>query len=433
MAASAACCVGQSVCCAVNTIKCCCCSLPWSSAIESKIACVIMFLLIVILTWVLSNDGGEALLNKFGDHLLTADCDRMCWLNLAVYRTTFSLVIYHGFQCLFLCGVYSSSNPRAKLQNGFWGLKVLLWFAIFVAVFFIKPVFFLNYWIAALTGSCIFLLLQGFFLILFAFQLDNLLVTQFEQTENNTYNTIRIGTTVLMYLFYLISIILLYVYYTKDAGCGGNSAFITVHLLLVIIFTIVSVSEKVQDKIPESGIFQSGIIAGYTTYLLITAALGETDCNDFQSSGSDPLSVTLKIIGLAINFVSLSFAAFNLGLKGDVFQAESSESLSVEGNHSEYQSVENDNNEDEGDQPAVKGGDFQYSFFHFSFFLVAFYVSCVMTDWNRMYKNSHGDFEFEIALNNAWSKIIASWLVYLLYLWILLAPSIFPDREFSML
>eukprot|EP00463_Aulacantha_scolymantha_P002786 TRINITY_DN3531_c0_g1_i1.p1 TRINITY_DN3531_c0_g1~~TRINITY_DN3531_c0_g1_i1.p1 ORF type:complete len:126 (+),score=15.52 TRINITY_DN3531_c0_g1_i1:56-433(+) len=117
-----ACLIGQAACCAVKSVKCCCCFLPWSKAIESKLTCVVLFLFALLLGYTLQHNLGDLLIEKY-PNLLTAECDKVCWSNVAVYRTTFSLVIYHGFQVVIFLGASESTDPRAKLQNGFWGIK----------------------------------------------------------------------------------------------------------------------------------------------------------------------------------------------------------------------------------------------------------------------------------------------------------------------
>ena len=71
---------------------------------------------------------------------------------------------------------------------------------------------------------------------------------------------------------------------------------------------------------------------------------------------------------------------------------------------------------------------YQYSTFHFVFFLATCYTACLLTSWNTMKtkENPDDDDEKLIVIGNSmtvvWVKIVSSWVVYLLYGWSLLLP-----------
>jgi len=71
---------------------------------------------------------------------------------------------------------------------------------------------------------------------------------------------------------------------------------------------------------------------------------------------------------------------------------------------------------------------YQYSTFHFVFFLATCYTACLLTSWNTMQtkENPDDDDEKLIVIGNSmtvvWVKIVSSWVVYLLYGWSLLLP-----------
>lgn len=76
---------------------------------------------------------------------------------------------------------------------------------------------------------------------------------------------------------------------------------------------------------------------------------------------------------------------------------------------------------------------YSYSFFHFVFVIVAFYLAMVITDWSIMEADlsSPNGVKIVHGFGAMWAKIITSWVCSLLYLWTLIAPLIFPDRDFS--
>lgn len=75
-----------------------------------------------------------------------------------------------------------------------------------------------------------------------------------------------------------------------------------------------------------------------------------------------------------------------------------------------------------------EGVAYSYSMFHFMFMLAAFYVMMTLTNWyapsddlRSLYSNSA----------SVWVKICSSWLCVIIYVWTLVAPIVFPDRDFS--
>jgi len=69
---------------------------------------------------------------------------------------------------------------------------------------------------------------------------------------------------------------------------------------------------------------------------------------------------------------------------------------------------------------------YQYSTFHFVFFLATCYTACLLTSWNTMKTEEGSDDETFIIIGRSmtvvWVKIVSSWVVYLLHGWSFLLP-----------
>ena len=93
-----------------------------------------------------------------------------CYGTLAVYRITFAIFLFHSLLGALLYNVQSSSDPRAGLQNGFWGLKLLTWLGFLIGAFFIPNEFFIGWskWFAMWAAGG-FVLVQVVLLIDFAY------------------------------------------------------------------------------------------------------------------------------------------------------------------------------------------------------------------------------------------------------------------------
>ncbi|KIH42470.1 TMS membrane protein/tumor differentially expressed protein, partial [Ancylostoma duodenale] len=75
----------------------------------------------------------------------------------------------------------------------------------------------------------------------------------------------------------------------------------------------------------------------------------------------------------------------------------------------------------------TEGVAYSYSFFHFMFGLASLYVMMTLTSW---YNPDNDLTHLNSNMASVWVKIVSSWLCVALYGWTLVAPALFPDREF---
>lgn len=75
-----------------------------------------------------------------------------------------------------------------------------------------------------------------------------------------------------------------------------------------------------------------------------------------------------------------------------------------------------------------EGVAYDYSFFHFMFFLGSLYIMMTLTNW---YKPSGNLMMLYSNDASVWVKITSSWLCIVIYLWTLMAPCLLTDRDFN--
>lgn len=156
----------------------------------------------------------------------TLECDGSCWDYLAVDRISLAMALYHLFLMILLLGVSSSQDPRSKIQNGLWPVKFLIFCGTIVGCFFINNSVFVNYWIAALVFSALFILIQSMILVDFAHSTAETWVANAEETGFMLWNMLLVGTAFVFYAAVIVGSALLYNYYAKVEGCGLNSMYI---------------------------------------------------------------------------------------------------------------------------------------------------------------------------------------------------------------
>jgi len=64
------------------------------------------------------------------------DCDKLVGFE-AVYRVCFGMTCFFWLFMILMIMVRNSRDPRSGIQNGFWGIKFLIFVALIVASFFI--------------------------------------------------------------------------------------------------------------------------------------------------------------------------------------------------------------------------------------------------------------------------------------------------------
>ncbi|KAJ3044181.1 Membrane protein tms1 [Rhizophlyctis rosea] len=221
---------------------------------------------------------------------------------------------------------------------------------------------------------------------------------------------------------YVITIVmtgLLYAYFAKD--CPLNIFFITFNLFLALAQSFIAVLPAVQNRNPRSGLVQSSVITLYNTYLIASAVVNNPmQCGAVPSPGSNTgWTTAIQIAGAVFGVLAIGYAAISSGSSGEVVFGGGGY-IDAEGGDDEKDSVV-----------------YNYSFFHFAFLLAAFYMASVLTNWDKFVQEGsstqQATWTMDKGVGGMWVKVATSWVDTLLYLWTLIAPIAFPDREFGQL
>ena len=233
-------------------------------------------------------------------------------------------------------------DKRAAIQNGYvmllmlltmsngsswWGPKVLLWLILVVTSFFIPNGFFMfwgNY--VSLIGATVFILLGLILLVDFAHTWSETCITKWEESPNNSnlWQWILIGSTAATYIFTITMTGILYAYFA-GSGCGLNRFFISFNLALSIVATIMCVHPFIQEYNPRSGLAQSGMVAAYCTYLIVSAVgnhvADTTACNPLKSN-TDTVEGTRRvtvILGGVFTFLAIAYSTTRAATQSRAF------------------------------------------------------------------------------------------------------------------
>ncbi|KAK3318631.1 serine incorporator/TMS membrane protein [Apodospora peruviana] len=434
------------------------------NSVATRIAYALILVINSILSWIMLTKWAiEKLQHLMLDYVKISCGNGDCYGWLAVHRINFALGLFHLALAALLLGVHSSKNPRAAIQNGYWGPKIIAWLALIVLTFFIPDDFFMfwgNY--VALIGAMLFLILGLILLVDLAHNWAEYCLAQIEDTDSRVWRFVLIGSTLGMYLASLAMTIIQYIFFAAS-GCSMNQAAITINLLLWIGVSAVSVHPSVQEYNPKAGLAQAAMVAVYCTYLTMSAVSMEPD--DTENKVCNPLGVgqgtrtTTIVIGaigtmLTVAYTTTRAATQSLGLggKGQIqlpdddehdlvtqqpssrreMRAEALRRAVEEGSLPADALLSDD--DDDSDAGARTANDdersstqYNYAMFHIIFFLATAWVATLLTmGWDD---KRQGDFAtVGRTMWASWVKIVSSWVCYAMYTWTLVAPIVLPDR-----
>jgi len=169
-----------------------------------------------------------------------------------------------------------------------------------------------NY--VSLIGASIFILLGLVLLVDFAHSWSETCLEKWENdtSSSNLWQWILLGSTAAMYIFTITFTGLLYAYFA-GSDCTLNRFFISFNLALCIVITILCVHPAVQEHNPRSGLAQSGMVAAYCTYLIVSAVSNHThesqSCNPLRNGGTaEGTSKAVVIFGGIFTFLAIAFS-----------------------------------------------------------------------------------------------------------------------------
>jgi len=352
---------------------------------------------------------------------------------LAVYRVCFAMTLFFTAMGFLTIGVKTSKDPRAGIQNGFWGLKYLILIGATVGAFFIKGASFGITWMYfGMIGGFVFIMIQLILIVDFAHSWAESWYAKFEETESRGWYCALLFFTILHYALIITATVLFFLYYADGETCGLNKFFIVFNLLLCIAMSVVSVLPKVQEHHPSSGLLQASAVSLYCVYLTWSAMSNtpESTCKYHLSKPEDgPSFDTQSVIGLIIwiscvlySSIRTSNSSARLSLANNLLKDDGpSNTADAESGNAGGEEKKVWDNEEE--QVA-----YSWSFFHFMFGLATLYVMMTLTNW---FTPGTDLSTWSSSQSAVWVKIVSAWICSALYLWTLVAPVMLPDREFS--
>lgn len=463
--------VGTLLSCAGSCCGAATCSMVCSAcgkcgnSVATRIAYALLLLVNSIVAWIMLTPWAIEKLEHLTFDYVKINCPSgTCYGWVAVHRINFALGLFHVLLAGLLFGITTSRNPRAAIQNGYWGPKIIAWLALIVLTFLIPDAFFVFWGNYISFGLAMLFLLLGLVLLVdLAHNWAEYCLAQIEDTDSRLWRSVLIGSTLGMYVASIVMTIVQYIFFARG-DCTMNQTAITVNLILWVVVSIISVNPTVQEYNPKAGLAQAAMVAVYCTYLTMSAVSMEPDdklCNPLiRAQGTRTTSVVIGAIVtmLTVAYTTTRAATQSLGMGGPngiqlpdedehdlvtqqpsarrEMRAEALRRAVEEGSLPADALLSDDDESEAGDHPV--GDDernrtqYNYSMFHIIFLLATAWVATLLT---MHYDEATKDGNFATVGRTyaaSWVKIVSAWVCYGMYTWTLVAPAVLPDRfDFS--
>lgn len=394
-------------------------------------------------------EGCDIYLNE-GESVEQSRSYQECVGNAGVYRPTFFAFIFFA-----IASIASYVNPSSNRLV--WPAKYSIYLLLVLCSVFMSnhPLFTGIFLHLSRVGAIIFVVIQQVILIDLAYNWNDSWVGKADACDRLEWGSgakwLK-ATIAACALFYLLSFIGIGLLYHVFGGCGSNNAVISMTLIGIIAVTILQLSGT------EGSLLTSSIISLYVVYLGYSSVSMNPHgaCNPQLAKGNDTWDI---ILGLVLTGVSLAWTGWSwtaeeritasgvkkarsLGASANTFRRGQDAFLDLDDPFLDYH--------DEDAPPSGLALDGTHGSDEFEqsseiwklnaiLTLVACWIAVSLTSWGSLSNviSEEEDIATHTAANPEVGKLnmvmiaISQWLALSLYAWTLLAPRLFPDRDFT--
>ena len=356
---------------------------------------------------------------KLGD-----DYDAECLGQEGVFRINLAVVAFFASNWL-------GCKLSKQWHNALWIVKMVFFLGYCaITLFWIPSPFIDDYVWASRVMAALYAVALMVFIIEFAYEVNDWMVDQSGDWGAPTTCGLDDNLIVLLCISFVLfaatlaGIVCLFVFFPKDPDACEAGQAITAFISMTLVFCVACTATQLVFS--ESGnLLTSSAVCAYGTYLAYTAIAKHpsSECNPFWEHKHD----WMTWVSLILAFISLIWMSKTAEDVGNTIDPE----LGVE----LVPSDDEEKNEDKSESPppapidCLDGGDRAGATFNLIMALAACYVACTIANWGA--STNQGDTMSKPLAGRAsmWMQIVAQWAMFLLYEWTLVAPLIFPDRD----
>lgn len=313
-----------------------------------------------------------------------------------------------------------STSCRSGLHTGVWIIKIVLIVLIGYIMYLVPHNIIDTIWgYQVIAAWFMFSLIQLAFLVDFSRAFSKILTLK-NSSENPSLVLLKAFTVSLIAL--LLSVVgLIYILFGFKDNCRTNLILTTINVIICIILFVISsvISKPKGTSVLYQGLVQTGLVAGYILFLTYSAvshehALCTPDIFRFFDSASRLGQYIHSLIGTFVTCMLLSYVTLR----------------NKEPNHFKFNRIIITNqleNEPELGNLEKPKELYSFSFFHCIFMLASLYASSTFTAPHEVDTVTKTTMSWIFLV----AKSAASVLVAVIYLWILVAPIIYPEENIT--
>ncbi|KAJ8767542.1 hypothetical protein K2173_017611 [Erythroxylum novogranatense] len=414
------CCVS---CCASLTCGLCSSVASGISKKSARLAYCGLFGLSLIVSWIL-REVAAPLLKKL-PWINSSHTHSKEWFQVqAVLRVSMGNFLFFGILALIMIRVKDQNDRRDSWHHGGWIAKMVIWLLLVVLMFFIPNVVISVYGTLSKFGAGLFLLVQVVILLDFTHTWNDAWV---EKDEQKWYIALLVISIVCYLAAFTFSGILFIWFDPSGHDCSLNIFFIVMTMILAFAFAVIALHPAVNGSL-----LPASVISVYCAYVCYTGLSSEPRtyaCNGLHNK-ANAVSTSTLILGMLTTILSVLYSALRAGSSSTFLSPPSSPKLSA-GKKPLLESEdveEGKGKKEEGKkEEEARPVSYNYTFFHLIFALASMYSAMLLSGWTSSSESSE---LIDVGWTSVWVRICTEWVTAALYIWTLVAPLFFPDREF---
>ncbi|XP_052208299.1 uncharacterized protein LOC127812054 isoform X1 [Diospyros lotus] len=402
-------------CCASMTCGLCTSVASGISKRSARIAYCGLFGVSLIVSWVL-REVGAPLLRKI-PWINTSETYSKEWYQIeAVLRVSLGNFLFFAILALLMIGVKDQNDRRDSWHHGGWTAKIVIWVLLIILMFFMPNIVITIYGFVSKFGAGLFLLVQVVILLDATHSWNDSWVAK---DEHKWYYAL-LGVSVACYIAaFTISGVLFIWFNPSGHDCGLNIFFLVMTMILAFAFAVIALHPSVNGSL-----LPASVISVYCAYICYTALSSEPRdyvCNGLHNKSA--VSTGTLVVGMLMTVLSVLYSALRAGSSTTFLSPPSSPKLADKKPLLDAELEEGKEKKDKESRPV----SYSYTFFHLIFALASMYSGMLLSGWTSSSESSD---LIDVGWTSVWVRICSEWVTAALYVWTLLAPIFFPDREF---
>ncbi|KZV20762.1 serine incorporator 3-like [Dorcoceras hygrometricum] len=370
----------------------------------------------LIVSWIL-REVATPLLKKLS-WINTSDNLSNEWFQMqSVLRVSLGNFLFFGILALIMIGVKDQNDKRDSLHHGGWIAKMVVWTLLVILMFFLPNAFISVYGFISKFGAGLFLLVQVIILLDATHSWNDSWVAK---DERKWYIALLVVSIACYLASFTFSGVLFIWFNPSGHDCGLNIFFLSMTIILAFIFAVVALHPKVNGSLLPASVIS--IYCAYLCYTGLSSEPIEYECNGLHNK-SRAVTLSTLILGMLTTVLSVLYSALRAGSSTTFLSPPSSPRAGDKKPLLDSDELESGKGKDSEARPVT----YSYTFFHVIFALASMYSAMLLSGWTSSSEDAD---LIDVGWTSVWVRICTEWVTAGLYVWSLVAPLLFTDREF---